>query len=267
MKIESENVIVNLEPESDLENTIFNSNYMMSKLAYNSTKVDNPNLSIKIGDNNSTQFVDSVGSINKPFCTYGRIGYITRTFIDTFLIKKNILPLHSAMIITDDKATILLGCSNNGKSTFSKIISEQGFCEVIGDDHIICSDNSAFGNKILRYRTLEGDEEFYPNLGKSSKFSEYAVVKVDIKDDSRKRKTISLDDLLANKLLVSETLKYVSTPVEINDIQYFPSELCGEVDINNRYLDLFVDFIDHSSTIELISGNVDDVIYDLRNFW
>ena len=211
MKIAIKNGIPLLKAEDNYENKVLKSDYLKSKLVYREI-LKNEN-SICEKDFFKIKLDYNLFKIDKNLVYYGRVGYVLRVILDTYIVLLGGLPLHAAAIRHKKMTYFLIGNTHSGKSVISNYLKNHyKNIDLIGDDHLVIFNNILFGNDKSRIRKKDGSEYYKENFLGEKKLGKYCICLVNINDSSRFEK---IEKNIAINLNFRNTLKYLCENKEI----------------------------------------------------
>ncbi|SHH23569.1 hypothetical protein [Clostridium grantii] len=258
MKLSYNYKSLELYSENNFEKKILSSKYLKTKLAY--TIVNNPinGLKVIIKGNRCAVNLDENKAFISEYLSKNQMGYMLRIIIDSYVLSKNALPLHSSMISIDSKSGFFFGGTNCGKTIFSNYIKNynSGY-KIIGDDHVIVANKGIVGNRLSRIRSIDNESELYlKNSQYLNSIKKYFIFDIDINDKINNYKILNSDEYMENDL--SYVLKYLVYDFDIGQEVFKINEFI-DYEVNLKYLLELRKFIDRANAIIKIRGSIEYV--------
>lgn len=272
MKLTYNQSTLYITPESNFEQELIQSKYLKTKLSYQIIE-NNPENSLDLRIEQRQSFIDwdkKIVFINSMYSSF-QISYILRIVSDAYSIRCNSLPLHAAMITTDTKHIYILGSSRSGKSTLASMLSKwQENISVVGDDHIIVSEQFITGNTLLSIKNIKNKKQqnssncsnsYIENLGGVENKNSYVLIDVNLQSEIDSCQLIDNIQYLKGNLV--HVMKYLSDDFFSQVEQIQVEEFVGK-EIIEQYKIKMVDFIGGASMIISVSGKLENVYSRLK---
>lgn len=285
MKLVFDSINIRLFADNNFENKILKSDYLKTKLAYifsdkydkflqlgEVTDISTLNILFRKG-NSLLDFDNGYASINENLSEQ-EICYILRIILDAFVVKKNSLPLHGAMLSNREKGAFVFGDTKCGKSTIcNNIINFNKDFKVIGDDHVIVNHESIIGNSICRLRSTVNTEHDCESISEkqllinneiySPVVKDYIIFDININHKNNYFNILNGNEYLDKNL--SYILKYLTDDFYTSSENIFISNFIDKK-IKEKYLYSFDHFIKNSYKIVKIRGNQNYVTSIINNY-
>ncbi|MDD3322168.1 MAG: hypothetical protein PHS59_12075 [Paludibacter sp.] len=272
MKFNYYHSVLYITPENKFEQELIQSEYLKTKLSYQIIE-NSPEHFLDLRIEQRQSFIDwekKIVIINSMYSTF-QMSYILRIVSDAYCVMCNSLPLHAAMITTDTKHIYILGNSGSGKSTLANLLSSwQEKISVVGDDHVIVSEQFVTGNTVLSVKSSRNNNQqnlsncansYVENLGGVQNKNSYFLIDVDLQSKVDTCQLIDNSQYLNGNL--GHITKYLSddffTQVEQIQVEKFVGKKIIE-----QYNTKMVNFIDGASMIISVSGKLENVYSQLK---
>lgn len=176
--------------------------------------------------------------------------YILRVIVDSIALIKGYFPMHAAALEYNKLQVILCAKTNNGKSYFTQKLNQLlNDSKIIGDDHLICSENKLFGNSVLRKR-YNGENE-YINIGNiHSNCSKKVIIGIVISDVNSSYRITNKEKII-EQMYELEVNKYIVNSFEIVGKKWHSNELFRK-ELNRLYEEIIYIFC---KELYIISGD------------
>jgi len=154
--------------------------------------------------------------------------------------------MHAACVICEENAVIIAAKSGNGKSYIADCICNINYnCSVIGDDHVIISNNFIQGNVKRRMRNIYGERVAYlSNIG-ISKFKNIVFTCFELSDCECEISDISGNEVI-NYFSNATAFKYLNEVFVYNGKSYGPNIFNN---LEKEYQRKFFDFVGKEKVI------------------
>lgn len=276
---------IRLFSDNNYEEKILQSDYLKTKLAYvfDCESNDSINLqhsedcyliNIDFGKGRSLLDLDNGHVFINENLDVLQICYILRVILDAFIVEKNSLPLHAAMLSNMDKGVFVFGDTHCGKSIVSNsIMYHNGDFKVIGDDHIIVNEKMTIGNSKSRLRIIDSiDNNFasvcsnnilIDNKMYSPTTNDYIIFDIDINSKNNYFCKLDKDEYLDTDL--SYVLKYLTNDFCTSAENIFMSRFI-DIRLKEKYLTNFKYFVKNSYNIVKIRGDKNYVTNTINKY-
>jgi hypothetical protein len=263
MKVKLKGPITNLDATSTIEDSILNGESINTKLAFSQANINNED--ILIGSEQDVLYLDIKNKqANIDITKEGFVVYLLRVFLDALHVYNDNLPLHASMVKVGEKSLIFTGGTNHGKSVVANTLNQLYNGIVVGDDHLIVSNNLVNGNNVARVRNLGSQRSSYvANNTPVVNLDDYSFYIVNL-NHHNSYESMGLSKLMQRQEILRSALKYLKNDILVNNCSHKTSDIVGH-DILKNYLDLFEKFTSHAERITEVRGSLDYVVDRITN--